>query len=77
MRPRTTGSVRFDPYWKVQTWEATDKAGKPLRAWVDVQVRHLTIEAAVDAYVPGKRCRLMAVTMAGRAPVPGSEADLT
>lgn len=65
-RARTHGSVRFDPYWKVQFFRPQDFS------WQDVQAQHPTEEAARAAYLPGEVCRLMLVTERGRGPVPGS-----
>lgn len=64
---RRRGSVRFAPYWKLQTWRAD------VLAWEDVQRQYDTEDEARAAYIPGKRCRLMLVTERGRAPVAGSD----
>lgn len=61
---RTAASVRFAPYYKVQTWEPR------VMAWKDIQ-RMFPVEAEARAAFPtGKRCRLMLVTMDGRNPLP-------
>lgn len=66
-RKRVRGSVTFDPYWKVQYWDAR------ALTWRDVQHRHATPAAGRAAYLPGQRCRLMEVTVRGRAPLAGSD----
>jgi hypothetical protein len=60
--PRRAGSARFNTYYKVQWYD--DRSG----AWVDIQKRHPTAEAAILAYPAGKRCRIMEVTLAGHRP---------
>lgn len=57
---RTRGSVRFAPYYKVQWFDETSMA------WRDVQQAHPSEEAARAAFVPGRRCRVMAITERGR-----------
>lgn len=69
MSARRTGSVRFDPYFKIQVWRDTYN-GKPLRSWMDIQQTYATEEAAREAFPLGERCRLMRVTMDGREVVP-------
>lgn len=65
---RRAGSVTFDPYYKVQWWDATTVA------WRDVQ-RAFPDQTEARQYAPGlvpaeaTRCRLMEVTMAGRRPL--------
>lgn len=68
---RKTGSVRFDPYFKVQFYNARQLA------WQDVQRAFDTPEAAEAAVlageiVPPPQCndahRLMHITERGRAP---------
>jgi hypothetical protein len=69
-RQRRAGSVRFDPYWKVQWWDKTSLT------WRDIQRSHQTREDGIDAAVayhiangkPG--VRLMRITENGRAPEP-------
>ena len=61
---RERGSARFAPYYKVQWFD--DRT----MAWRDVQRQHATEDAARRAFVDGRRCRVMAVTEAGRAPLP-------
>lgn len=64
---RTHGSCRFEPYYKVQTWNAV------ALAWEDVQ-RSYTTQVLAEADFPSSgRARVMEVTMAGRRPVPDSE----
>lgn len=67
-RKRVRGSVRFDPYFKVQYWLDRELA------WQDVQERHATPAAARAAYLPGRRCRTMVITPAGRRPLPAASA---
>lgn len=61
---RTPASVRFDPYYKVQTWE------RRVMAWQDIQRMFTDEDEARAAFPAGKRCRLMLVTMNGRSPLP-------
>lgn len=63
---RRRGSVRFDPYYKVQWYDAA------VMAWRDVQTRHDTLAEAIAAFPRGRTCRVMEVTMHGRHPVPPS-----
>jgi len=60
---RRPGSVRFDPYWKVQVWE--DRS----LTWKDVQKAHPSPEQAWAAAPAGQTVRLMHVYPGGRAPV--------
>jgi len=60
---RRRGSARFDPYYKVQTYDPRSMT------WRDVQRSHPTAQSAADAFPPGERCRVMLVTMDGRRPV--------
>lgn len=61
---RRAGSVRFDPYYKVQWWDVRSSA------WRDVQKRFVDKPAARrHASTITGRTRLMEVTMDGRAPV--------
>ncbi len=64
---RRRGSVRFAPYFKVQVYRPLDFS------WEDIQRQFSDAESARAAYPRGRRCRLMYVTMRGRAPVPGSD----
>jgi hypothetical protein len=64
---RNKGSCRFEPYYKIQTWEAASLA------WRDIQRAYPTAEAAQQGYPVGARCRLMRITEAGRAPVSSSD----
>lgn len=74
-RPRRSGSVRFDPYYKIQWYDPVSVS------WRDVQRRFATPEAA-HRYAPAlcpsvaPRYRLMVVDMAGRAPSPESVHEL-
>lgn len=64
---RTRGSVRFDPYYKIQRWEARSLA------WLDIQKAHSTIEEAISAAGDGLRdvdWRIMLVNEEGRRPLP-------
>lgn len=70
-RRRVTGSVRFDPYWKVQFYLDRD------RAWQDVQARYdtpdaarLAIRALIATGDMHTRWRLMRIDEKGRAPEP-------
>lgn len=58
---RTRGSCRFEPYWKVQAWDA------PSLAWKDVQKAHPSPEAARSAAPRGVRVRLVEVSESGRS----------
>lgn len=64
---RRAGSVRFDPYYKVQWWEARSLA------WRDYQRSYTTRDAAEDAapeVVPaGANWRIMLITEEGRYPL--------
>lgn len=62
-RRRAAGSVRFDPYFKVQKWRM-DVGG----AWVDIQARFDTAEEAKRSVDDPGRYRLMFVDMTGRRP---------
>lgn len=68
-RPRQAGSVRFDPYWKVQWYDERSLT------WRDVQKAHQTITDAWDAAddftegADGATTRLMEITMGGRHPI--------
>lgn len=57
---RSHSSVRFAPYYKVQWLDPI------IVAWRDVQQQFPTPEAAQAAFLPGKQCRIMAVTEQGR-----------
>ena len=59
-RPRIRGSVRFDPYYKVQWWDERNLA------WHDVQIRYDTVAGAMAAFISGKRCRVIEITETGR-----------
>ena len=61
---RTRGSVRFDPYYKVQWFD------ERAMAWRDIQRAHPTEQDAIGAFECGKRCRVMQITMQGRHPLP-------
>lgn len=60
---RTRGSCRFEPYFKVQVWDARGLA------WRDVQAAHPTEADAWAAAPAGKRCRLMRIHERGREAV--------
>ncbi len=60
---RTRGSVRFEPYYKVQWFDPVTMA------WRDVQRAYTTADEAQDNAIPGKQCRVMVITMQGRAPL--------
>lgn len=60
---RTKGSSRFAPYYKVQ-WRDTVNL-----VWRDVQKAHPTPEAARAAFLADHQCRIMEITMQGRAPL--------
>jgi hypothetical protein len=62
-RKRRADSVRFDPYYKVQTWNETDLC------WRDIQKQFSTAEAAKAAFPYGVRCRIMTVDEKGRRPL--------
>lgn len=62
---RKQGSVRFEPYYKVQYFDDRPT----MRVWVDVQRAHPTPEAARAAYLKTKRCRVMRIDERGRAPL--------
>ena len=62
---RKQGSVRFEPYYKVQWYN--DAPG--MHVWVDVQRQHPTEAAARAAFVKGQRCRVMRIDERGRAPL--------
>lgn len=64
MTRRQHGSVRFDPYHKVQWYDARSMA------WRDVQEHYTTEADARAAFVDGKRCRVMLITEHGRSPLP-------
>ncbi len=66
---RRPGSARFDPYYKVQWYD--DRS----RAWIDIQRAHPTIATARAAYVTGKTCRVMRITMKGRGPISPEATD--
>lgn len=59
---RKPGSCRFDPYYKVQTWDPVAVA------WRDIQKMHPDEKAAHAAAPVGVRYRLMCVTERGRTP---------
>ena len=64
---RKPGSCVFADYFKVQFYNATSLC------WEDVQVRYRKQDEAEAAFLPGCRCRVMRVTMEGRAPVAGTD----
>lgn len=60
---RRRGSVRFDPYYKVQWFD------QRALAWHDVQFAHASPEEARASFIKGKQCRVMEVTQLGRRPL--------
>ena len=62
-RPRRADSARFDVYFKVQFFDETSLA------WFDIQKQFPTREAAVKAYLEGRKCRTMEVNEKGRRPL--------
>jgi 4'-phosphopantetheinyl transferase EntD len=60
---RTRGSVRFEPYWKVQWFDEVSMA------WRDIQQAHPSEAAARAAFIDGRHCRVMAITELGRQAV--------
>jgi hypothetical protein len=61
---RVSGSVRFDPYYKLQTWSSRSSV------WIDVQKTYETHEAARQAAAEvSDRWRIMVVWPGGRRPV--------
>lgn len=60
---RKHGSVRFDPYYKVQWFDPRSIT------WRDVQKAYPTPEAAQAAFLTEKKCRVMHITMKGRSPL--------
>lgn len=62
-RGRRSDSVRFDPYFKVQVWEARSFA------WRDIQKTYPSAEDARDAFPTGERCRVMEITPEKRTPI--------
>jgi hypothetical protein len=64
---RRAGSVRFDPYFKVQRWEPRSAV------WIDVQRAYETPEDALRAagLLAGKT-RVMEIDEDGRRPLDGS-----
>lgn len=61
---RKRGSVRFEPYYKVQVWDARSYA------WSDVQRQYESEQEAREAFPAGATCRVMEVTTEGRHPLP-------
>ena len=64
---RKPGSCVFADYFKVQFYNATSLC------WEDVQIRYKKQDDAEEAFLPGCRCRVMRVTMEGRAPMAGTD----
>ena len=62
-RPRRAGSARFSVYFKIQWFDETSLA------WFDLQKQFPTREAAVKAYLVGRKCRVMEITEKGRRPL--------
>jgi len=68
MSRRRAGSARFDPYYKVQWWDATGLAWRDIqRSWADDEDDAARAWAAAR-YRAGE-WRLMYITEAGRTPV--------
>ncbi len=70
MPRRRPGSVRFDPYYKVQVWQPRSLA------WRDIQKAHDTEEegwAAAAIEAPGELVRLMRIYPGGREPLPSRQ----
>lgn len=68
-RRRTHGSVRFDPYHKIQWYDVRSMT------WRDVQKHYDTADEAIAAFPADKRCRVMFITEHGRYPLPSTEAQ--
>lgn len=68
--PRKAGSVRFDPYYKVQWWDERSLT------WRDIQEAHPTEDDArahiIEHLGPERQYRIMEVTMTGRSPLPST-----
>jgi hypothetical protein len=60
---RSKGSAQFEPYYKVQVWEARSVA------WKDIQKAFPTAEHARASFLSGKECRIMEISMTGRRPL--------
>ena len=60
---RTRNSARFDPYYKIQYHDVISMV------WRDVQKTFATPQSAQEDFLPGKRCRIMKITMDGRTPL--------
>ncbi len=59
-RARRAGSVRFDPYYKLEVWETRRLA------WTPIQRRHESEASARAAFPAETRVRLYRVSEAGR-----------
>lgn len=67
MSRRTAGSVRFDPYWKVQWWDDTSLAWRDIQEAIhdeDIAI----VSARAEARHRETKTRLMRITETGRAP---------
>lgn len=60
---RTRQSSRFDPYYKVQTFDPISLT------WRDIQESHATPTLAQQAFPLDQKCRVMEITMKGRKPL--------
>ena len=60
---RTRQSARFDPYYKIQWYDAVSLT------WRDIQQAFSTTGEAEAQYLPDKKCRLIEITMQGRHPI--------
>ena len=60
---RTTGSVRFQEYFKTQWYDETSLA------WRDVQKAYSSVEEASATFTSDRKWRIMVVTQKGRYPL--------
>lgn len=63
MAARTRGSARFEPYFKVQWWDATSLA------WRDIQKAWPSEAEARAAFPAGREARVMRIAPDGRKPL--------
>lgn len=79
MSRRRAGSVRFDPYWKIQWWDATSLAWRDLQEAIhDEEIA--IVSARAEATHRQTSTRLMRITETGREPTrevrwPAAEAE--
>lgn len=64
MGRRVRGSVKFDPYYKVQWYD------RVICSWREVQKSYPSMNEATAAFIGGRQCRVVEITMAGRFPIP-------